>query len=71
MWLNLKYCSNVNALFQDLGLQHVPEEGRLFIDSSVNSLKVVPLHNGNEYPSIPLAYATNMTETYVKIKLIL
>ena len=28
------------------------------------SLKAVLLHNGNELPSIPLAHATNMKETY-------
>lgn len=33
---------------------------RIFIDASRISLKAVLLHNGNKYPSVPLAHATNM-----------
>ena len=29
------------------------------------------LHNGNKFPSVPLAYATNMKETYENLKIIL
>ena len=31
----------------------------IFIDSSKVNLKVVPLHNRNKFPSVPLAHATN------------
>jgi hypothetical protein len=44
---------------------------RLFIDSSKMSLKVVPLHNGNRFPFIPLAHPTNMKESYEGMKLLL
>ncbi|CAH0547293.1 unnamed protein product [Brassicogethes aeneus] len=68
---NLAYCEDVDALFEEIGHPHISEEWRLFIDSSVNSLKVVLLHIGNKYPSVPIAYATNMPENYDNIKLIL
>jgi len=43
-----------------LGLECNPDQWRLFIDSSKVSLEVVLLHNGNGFPSIPLAHAANM-----------
>jgi hypothetical protein len=45
-----------------LGYEYNPDQWRLFIDSSKVSLKVVLLHNGNRFPSIPLARAANMNE---------
>ena len=51
----LCYCSNIESLMNELGVQHCPEEWRLFIDSSKSSLKAVLLHNGNDYPSVPLS----------------
>ena len=57
---NVVYCNDVNALLQALGQQHKPEERRLFIDASKLSLKAFLLHNGNEYPSVPLAYGAYM-----------
>jgi hypothetical protein len=39
------------------------EEWRLFIDSSLVSLKAVLIHNGNKYPSIPLAHAVHMKDS--------
>ena len=45
-----------------------PDQWRLFIDSSQLSLKVVLLHNGNRFPSVPLAHAANMKENYESIK---
>jgi hypothetical protein len=45
-----------------LGHQHNTPEWRLFIDSSKVGLKAVLLHNGNKYPSVPLAHAVNMKE---------
>ena len=34
-------------------------------------MKAVLSHNGNEYPSIPIAHATNMRECYAVMKLLL
>ena len=52
----LCYCTKIPGLFTSLGLPHNPSDWRLFIDSSKRSLKGVLLHNGNEYPSIPIAH---------------
>jgi len=43
----------------------------LFIDSSKVSLKVVLLHNGKNFPSVPLAHAANMKKSYESMKLLL
>lgn len=39
-----------------------PTEPRLFFGSSKTNLKAVLFHNGNKFPSVPLAYATDMKE---------
>ena len=38
---NLCYCKDVNGLFAAIGIEHVPLQWRLFIDSSSRSLKAV------------------------------
>jgi hypothetical protein len=65
------YCSDVGGLFHDLKSEHNPEEWRLFIDSSLRSLKAVLLHNGNTKPSIPIAHSVHLTESYENIKTVL
>ena len=52
-----------------LGHKFNPDQWRLFIDSS--SLKVTLLHNGNRFPSVPLAHAANMKGSYESMKLLL
>lgn len=64
-------CRDVNGLMMQLGVQHNPQQWRLFIDSSKTSLKAVLLHNGNAFPSVPLAYAVDMKETYETMALLL
>lgn len=64
-------CDNVQGLMSAMGIEYHVEQWRLFIDSSKVSLKAVLLHNGNELPSIPVAHATHMKETYENIKLVL
>jgi hypothetical protein len=54
-----------------LGHENNPDQWRLFIDSSKVSLKVVLLHIGNRFPSIPLACAANMKESYESMNLLL
>jgi hypothetical protein len=49
---------------EELQLEHTPEQWRPFIDSSKVSLKAVLLHSGNKYPSVPLAHAVHIKETY-------
>ena len=62
---------DVCFVMEVLGREYNPDLWRLFIDSSKVSLKVVLLHNGNGYPSIPLAHAANMKESYEIMKLLL
>ena len=54
-----------------LGHEYNPDQWRLFSDSSKVSLKVVLLHNGNKFPSVPLAHAANRKESYESMKLLL
>lgn len=65
------YCHDIQSLFEEIGLVHNPSEWRLFIDSSIRSLKAVLLHNGNQYPSIPIAHSTHLKENYANVKLLL
>lgn len=65
---DLIYCNDVVGLLDKLGHQHSADEWRLFIDSSKTSLKAVLLHNGNQYPSIPVAYGAHFKETYDVLK---
>jgi len=54
---------------EDLGHEYNPDKWRLFINSSKMSLKLVLFHNGNRFPSVPLALAANMKECYESMKL--
>jgi hypothetical protein len=56
------FCNDVCSVMEVLGHEYNPVQWRLFIHSSNVSLKVVLLHNGNRFPSVPLAHAANMQE---------
>jgi hypothetical protein len=43
----------------------------VFTHSSKVSLKAVLLHNGNKFPSVPLAHAAKMNESYENMELLL
>lgn len=64
-------CFDVVGLMSELEITHIRSEWRLFIDSSKSSLKAVLLHNGNEKPSIPVAYSVSMKENYDNLAAIL
>ena len=64
-------CNDACSVMEVLGHEYNPDQWRLFTDSSKVSLKVVLLHNGNRFPSIPLAHAANMKESYESMKLLL
>ena len=49
----LCFCNNVGNLFETIGITCNQSE---FIDSSSRSLKAMLLHNGNNYPSLPVAH---------------
>ena len=68
---SLCYCSDVTGLFQEIGYEHHPSHWRLFIDSSSRSLKAVLLHNGNIFPSIPIAHSVHLKEEYGNVKILL
>jgi len=65
------FCNYVCSVMEVLGHEYNPDQWRLFIDSSKVSLKLVLLHNGNRFPSVPLAHAANMKESYESMKLLL
>ena len=67
----LCFCKDVEGLFGAIGIDHISSEWRLFIDSSVKSLKAVLLHNGNVWPSIPVGHSTHMKEDYINVKILL
>lgn len=64
----LCYCHDINGLFEQIGFPYDPNDWRLFVDSSTRSLKAVLLHNGNKYPSIPIAHTVHLKEDYENVK---
>ena len=69
---SLVYCNNVEGLMNELEIGiYEDNEWRLFIDSSVTSLKAVLLHNKNVFASIPIAHSTVLKEEYNTMKFIL
>jgi hypothetical protein len=68
---DLVFCNDTCSVMEALGHQHNTPEWRLTIDSSKVSLKAVLPHNGNKYPSVPLAHALNVKESYENTKLLL
>src|SRR6218665_883782 len=53
----LCFCNIVAGLYKVIGISCNPSECLLFIDSSSRSVKAVLLHNGNDYPSLPIAHS--------------
>ena len=58
------FCTDVDGLMNELGYKPEVDEWRLFIDSGKISLKAVQLHDDNQKPSVPLAHAVGMKETF-------
>jgi hypothetical protein len=58
------------SVMEVLGHVYNPDQWCLLIDLSKVSLKVVLLHNGNRFHSVPLAHAANMQESYESMKLL-
>ena len=65
---NLTYCHDIFGLFGEMNVEYKKCEWRFFIDSSKSSLKGVLLHNGNDLPSIPIAYGAHSSENYDNVK---
>ena len=69
--VSLRYCNNIPGLFESIGINYDPNDWRLFVDSSKESMKAVLLHNGNILPSVPVAYSTTLKENCITLQLIL
>jgi len=61
------FCNDICSVMEVLGHDYNPDQWHLFIYSSRVSLKVVLLHNGKKFPSVPFAHAANMKESYESI----
>jgi hypothetical protein len=68
---DIVFCNDICSVMEALGHQHNTAAWRLLIDSPKVSIKAELLHNGNKYPSVPLAHAVNMKESYENMKLLL
>ena len=68
---SLWYCTDIQGLFQEIGIVHSASDWCLFIDSSKQSLEAVFLHNGNVHPSIPIAHSVRMKEDRESVKILL
>jgi len=64
------HCSNLRTV-KDSFFDEEPDDWRLFIDSSMRSLKAVLLHNTNKYAPIPIAHSVTLKEDYRNIEIVL
>ena len=62
------FCNDVCSVMEVLGREYNADQWRS--DSSKLSLKVVLLHNGNRFPTVPLAHADSMKESHESMKLL-
>ena len=68
---SLVYYQDVSGLISTLGIAYFPAEWRLFLNSSVKSLKIVLLHNGNKVGSVSVGHSVKVTESYEDIRFVL
>jgi len=67
----LVFSTDIDGLMETLNINHIPQDWRLFIDSSKLSLKAVLLHNGNTLPSIPVGHSVHNKESYENMKILM
>lgn len=65
------FCNDIGGLMLALGHLYKPEEWRLFIGSSKNSLKAVLLYFDNTKKPVPIAISTNTDKNYESMKKII
>ena len=65
------FSDDILGLIEALRIEYKLHNWRLFIDSSKSGLKAVVLYNGNECPSVPVAYSRVMKETYENMRIVL
>jgi len=68
---DLVYWNNVRELLEELQLEHISGQRRLFTDLFNFSSKAVSLHNGNKFPSGPLAGAVHIKEKCKNLQVLL
>jgi len=68
---NLVYCNNIEGLVKEYKIKYTASDWRLFIDSSIRSLKAILLHNGNIYAPLPVAHSVILDEEYHNLELLL
>ena len=68
---SLCYCTDIQGLFQEIGIAYSALDWRLFIGSSKQNSKAVLLHNGNVYRSIPVAHSVQIKEDRESVKILL
>ena len=68
---SLCYCTDIQNLFQEIGIAYSASDWRLFIDSFKQSLQAVLLHNDNVHPSIPIAHSVQMKKDREFVKILL
>ena len=61
-------CKDISGLMIEFRYEHYSDKQRPFRGSNITSFKAVLLYNGNVKPSIPIAHAVNMKETYEAMK---
>lgn len=65
------YMKDIEGFFRKFcKMEFDPDEWRLFIDSSMSSLKAVLLHNGS-LPEVPVFYSKTLKEDYKFLKVLL
>ena len=67
----LVYCNDVRRLVKALGMEYKAVEWRLFLDSSVRSMKAVFLLIGNKVASVPIAHSVVFKESYLDMRYLL
>ncbi|KYN50270.1 hypothetical protein ALC62_08512 [Cyphomyrmex costatus] len=68
----LTYCTDVEGLVNEFSsIPYKDTDRRLFIDSSIRSLKTVLLHNGNIYTSLSVAHSVTLKEEYNNLDFVL
>ena len=69
---DLVFCTDVAVLLLDMGVsEYHPGDWRLFLDSSMKSLKCVLLHNSGAFSAVPIGYSAKLKEDYKAIRFVL
>ena len=59
---DILHWNNIQELMEELRLEHICDQWRLFIDSAKVSLKAMLLYSRNNFPAVPLVRAVHIWE---------